>query len=218
MQGSPISPYLFDIYVETLIEKIRNEGALREECVIMYADDLAVVCYNELNMRKVIEIIKEWSGEKGLSINKKKSGILQVLGKRQKITLQIDNIRVIPIVKSYKYLGINIYERLAAEKHREQMKPNILYLIYRLKWVPSPLTSIRFTANMWHVFIRPLIESCLYFNIVNTKHKDFETIKWARTTFKSMCGLTKTTKNVIRGPKKWVYQSQSHFIIYVAGL
>ena len=96
MQGSPISPYLFDIYVEALIEKIRNEGALREECVLMYADDLAVVCYNEQNVRKVIEIIEEWSGENGLSINKRH---LTSTWEKAKITSQIDNIRGISIVK-----------------------------------------------------------------------------------------------------------------------
>ena len=46
MQGSPISPYLFDIYIKELMKKIKTVGALRDECVLMYADDLAVICYN----------------------------------------------------------------------------------------------------------------------------------------------------------------------------
>ena len=50
---------------------------------------------------------------------------------------------------------------------------------------------------MWHVFIRPLIEPCLLFNIVNTETKNDKMISWARSTFKSMCGLVKTTKNDI---------------------
>ena len=63
--------------------------------------------------------------------------------------------------------------------------------------MPSNLTSIKFKANMWHVFIRPLIELCLYFKIVNTETKNKMIIGWARSTFKSMCGLAKTTKNEI---------------------
>ena len=35
MQGAPISPYLFNIYVEDLIEKIKKEGTVREECILI---------------------------------------------------------------------------------------------------------------------------------------------------------------------------------------
>ena len=123
MQGSPISPYLFDTYIEELIEKIKNIGPLRDECVLMYADDhLAVICYNERKVKQVIRIIEEWSEINGLIVNKKKNGIMQVMGTKKQTTLKDDNISGIPVVKSYKYLGLHIDERLSVENHCNEMK------------------------------------------------------------------------------------------------
>ena len=100
--------------------------------VLMYADDLAVICYNEQKVKHVICIIEKWSGINGLTVNKKKSGIMQVVGTRQQTTLKDDNISWIPVVKSYKYLGLHIDERLSVENHCNEMKRKISYLMYRL--------------------------------------------------------------------------------------
>jgi len=46
MQGSPIAPYLFNIYIEELLELLMTKHSLSVEEVLAYADDLAVVCYS----------------------------------------------------------------------------------------------------------------------------------------------------------------------------
>ena len=48
---------------------------------------------------------------------------------------------------------------------------------------------------MWYVFIPPLIEPCLFFNITNSQFNKIMTR--TRSTFKSMCGISKTVKNKI---------------------
>ena len=96
----------------------------------MYADHLAVVCYNENHLKKVIQSIGGWSQENGLNINKNKSEIIQILGKKQRKQITTKNINGIPIVQTYKYLGIHINDQTSLEHHYEQIKAKISYLIY----------------------------------------------------------------------------------------
>ena len=53
-----------------------------------------------------------------------------VLGKRQQTILTMDSINDIPVVKSYKYLGIHIDNKLSVENHYNLVKPKISYVIY----------------------------------------------------------------------------------------
>jgi len=42
-----------------------------------YADDLLILCTSSYQLRKYISIIKKWSIENNLSLNAKKSGIIE---------------------------------------------------------------------------------------------------------------------------------------------
>jgi len=50
-----------------------------------YADDIARICYNKRKTVEVVRGIEKWSSENGLNINKKKSGIMQVISSRQRV-------------------------------------------------------------------------------------------------------------------------------------
>ena len=71
------------IYVKKLIDEIKNDEILRDDYILIYANGLAVVFYNESNTRNIINTINEWSRNNGLIVNKRNSGIFQALGKRQ---------------------------------------------------------------------------------------------------------------------------------------
>jgi len=92
-----ISPLLFDIYVESLIEKIHKNHNIPISDILFYADDLAIICsYNAAE--RVIETVENEAKNLSLIINKKKSGILPIKNSRFKFTLLTKPVREIPIV------------------------------------------------------------------------------------------------------------------------
>ena len=80
LQGSVLSPYLFNIYINDLIEEID----LNAFEVLAYADDIAVICKNKEELLNVMKIVERWSNDNKVNINKKKSGILVIQNNSKK--------------------------------------------------------------------------------------------------------------------------------------
>ena len=72
-QGSCISPILFNLYIDDLIKKLNEETSNKTWA---FADDIVVVTENKEQLRKVMEIINQWSSSNSININKAKSGIM----------------------------------------------------------------------------------------------------------------------------------------------
>ena len=53
-QGSILSPALFDIFVEDLVEAIAKELSLTIEDILLYADDLLVLCRSPEQVKKCV--------------------------------------------------------------------------------------------------------------------------------------------------------------------
>ena len=119
IQGGVISPTLFLIMFNDLIEKLTNLGYE----VFAYADDLAIVGIGDEKLRDVIKIVEDWTVENKMEINKKKSGIM--IHNRNNLAKRIErkeNIEGFPIVKEYKYLGIIIDCGLTFEAHLQYIE------------------------------------------------------------------------------------------------
>ena len=105
-QGSPISPLLFNIYLDEILRKLKRRHKLENEDIFAYADDLAFsIPYDQ--MESVILSLKTLSEDANMAINNKKSGILWI-NRRWKKSPKDSEIANIPVVESYKYLGVEI--------------------------------------------------------------------------------------------------------------
>ena len=71
-QGSVISPSLFNIYIDSLIETLKSDTI----AIHAWADDISFTCKNKQQLIRAINSAEEWCSKKGMAINKAKSGIL----------------------------------------------------------------------------------------------------------------------------------------------
>ena len=68
LQGSILSLFLFNLYINDLIEEIKKVAFE----VLAYADDIAILCSCEREINLVIDVVERWAEENKLILNKKK--------------------------------------------------------------------------------------------------------------------------------------------------
>ena len=63
-QGEILSPLLFSIYINSLIEELNEEingSSTGNRTNLAYADDLATLCIGEFQLHKALKILDKWS-------------------------------------------------------------------------------------------------------------------------------------------------------------
>ena len=71
LQGSILSPMLFNRYVDDLITDLCEKFQ-----TYAYADDISVLCENMIETKRAIRYIEKWGKKNELNLNKKKCGIM----------------------------------------------------------------------------------------------------------------------------------------------
>ena len=107
IQGSVLSPLLFNIFINDLLCKYES----KEIYARAHADDIVWVCKSMKQTIVAITIMKDWWSTNYMMVNKDKSGILRIIKRSGKIT----DIKIwlnILEVSTYKYLGININQSI----------------------------------------------------------------------------------------------------------
>ena len=77
-QGCVLSPALFSIYVNDLATEIKNLhcGVYFDDIgisILLYADDIALIASNEVDLQRMLNVLSEWSNKWRISINEKKT-------------------------------------------------------------------------------------------------------------------------------------------------
>ena len=140
LQGSIISPMLFNLYIDDLIEDLSNR------CfeVLAYADDLAIICRNRAELVDAMSALEEWSASNGIGINKAKSGIL-ILKNPGRYEAEIGGY---PVKKTYKYLGVKLDSKLSPLPGLIEVNSKLSIYLKRNNWLikkhfsPRSLTLI----------------------------------------------------------------------------
>ena len=145
IQGGTISPTLFTIFVNDLIARLDKKGFQ----VFAYADDIAILGTGGKALDAAWRLIWDWSFDNQMQVNKKKSGIIVHKGKLpnqcQQNGTNCHQLSSIPLVESYKYLGVWIDRSLNFRKHLEYTKEKIrssMKILNIMKWRK---------CSKWHV-------------------------------------------------------------------
>lgn len=210
-QGSILSPALFNIFIEDLAEKLEKEGELNFQDILLYADDILLLCKTEMQLKKCINIIETWCSENGMELNKKKSGVLIFAPRR---AMDIPNmkrvkkgrnngdwiparesINGIPIVSKYKYLGTCLDNKLTMKTQLDSIRRKANFLFVRL--YPFLVTaSAEGRRDMWLTMVSPLFNSILITMYAEESiSHDRDVMRLRRYTFKRFMLIPKSTNS-----------------------
>ena len=116
-QGAVLSPTLFALYINDLIEELNMDSIC-----YAFADDLVIVAKGTRELNLAIDKVENWSGMNGIDINKAKSGIMQLRADRRTPNPMMTVFREYPIIEQYKYLGVILDNclNLKFELHRKK--------------------------------------------------------------------------------------------------
>ena len=111
-QGSILSPYLYNIYTNKLLEQIRNTNVgtvLTDQStsITSYADDIILMSSTLRGLQQMIDMCIDYGYKNGIKFNANKTEFI-VSGQAtiKNISLVIDNIKVSPS-KNLKHLGFH---------------------------------------------------------------------------------------------------------------
>jgi hypothetical protein len=97
-QGSVLSPFLFNIFIDKLAQKINS--LFKIPVVLFFADDINIKARTYEEGQSLINICLEWSRSHYMTWGISKCGSV---GSKRSFMLQGQPI---PMVKNYKYLGV----------------------------------------------------------------------------------------------------------------
>ena len=111
-QGCPLSPTLFNIYLEDLMKNcFQNTGGVniggRKIKCIRFADNMALLAQDKRMLKNMLMELNERREDYGMKINISKTKAMVIRRKPKKIDIRIKG-EAIEQVDSFKYLGCNI--------------------------------------------------------------------------------------------------------------
>jgi exonuclease III len=131
-QGCPSSPLNFNVYINDIMDNMRELGVetegLRERiCGLLFADDLVLMCPTRNNLRQCAKLLEKWAETAQMSFGHAKCAVMgfgpkahkKVSHRTQKWHLTGKEIKV---VEQYTYLGICFDSSLSLEKMAQERR------------------------------------------------------------------------------------------------
>lgn len=104
LQGSPLSPWLFNLFVDGLLYRLNTGDSSIPRC-LFYADDGVVVPQTDREVQPLLDITLDWSRRNGLELNVGKCGFVSQSQCPPSIHLGGEEIA---LVEEYPYLGFPV--------------------------------------------------------------------------------------------------------------
>jgi hypothetical protein len=145
LQGSPISPHLFNFFVDSLITELNHDYSCLEKdpvpYTLFYADDgtLLPADYNEA--QRLLQIVERWLDANSLRLNERKCGHMSQHLIQQSLFLN-HGPEELPLVQQHDYLGFPMTARgIDFEAH--------LILIRRISAAIARANFLSISSDSW---------------------------------------------------------------------
>ena len=122
-QGCPLSPTLFDIYIDDLVQDLQKcQHGIQHTPVLAYADDVLVMADTPEKLQEMIKICHDWTCKWRMKANTIKSQTMQWLPNHNPNEPRPDcNMKFgdanLKCVRIYKYLGVHLDDELTFNEH-----------------------------------------------------------------------------------------------------
>lgn len=165
IQGSALSPCLFNAYIDTLSCELKEKMEYGIVCRgrvynhLMYADDTVLMSDSSKGIQELVATAGEWSKRYGMKFNPTKCKLIAKKNdKRRKIKLYG---RTIEAVKSEPYLGITFHRN--GIHWEETFDKRIIKATNRIHWLKRKGMNatgwrIRMSLAVYKAFVRPMLE------------------------------------------------------------
>jgi hypothetical protein len=127
-QGCPLSPILFDIYINDVFKNLATSEILSGAHGLMYADDILLWAKSLDRLNDRIREVDKWCVNNGMAINRAKCGVFQ-FGPHNTIDPELVHLGL-PVVEAYKYLGLRLTPKDTVEniaKYKQTRLQNKIY-------------------------------------------------------------------------------------------
>ena len=157
-QGSALSPLLFNLAMERLLEVPRGAKVH----MVAYADDLTIVVVGDDSMdevKRVLKAIDEQCSLLGFKINYEKSNAMKIRAKIPAMQLTVQN-RVIDWVSAHKILGIQHHTSLNPNTHIKYITDRIQSKLNVMRAMTSPKLGLNYQVlrTFYIACIRSIID------------------------------------------------------------
>ena len=214
-QGDPLSPILFNIFINNIFNKLREANCdpvtLDGENMInalAYADDIVLLSTTKEGLQKAIDTVQEYCTNWKLKINSSKTKTMIFSRGNQKIKTSFKlGGETLENTKEYKYLGITIHKKNCsfnpALKYLRTKAVRALYALRSkidIKKLPIPTALKLFDA-----LIKPILlyASEVWEPFVKNNPDDWDKSEIERTYtqfLKQLLGVNRTTTTImVRG-------------------
>lgn len=153
-QGSPISPLLFNIYMEEFLRILKERIEIQK--YLVYADDLVIII-DHTSVTRFLNELYILAEDFHLIINPKKSSIIPIKNHTRLSELTETDLHQIPITNEYCYLGILINSMGSVSPQFSKIMQRSSYLAKCFKRNVSRI-SYENQYLIWNAYIRPYFQ------------------------------------------------------------
>jgi hypothetical protein len=155
LQGSPLTPWLFNLFVDDLLYKVNERVPGPIPVCLFYADDGVLVADSKTDLAELLEVIEAWTMENAIFLNPGKCA--EVTSRPEMPTLSAYGV-AIPHVEVYSYLGFPVTANgIDFEQHLTQ---RIDAAIGRAQWlgVFSNSWGAGHRLRVYKTYLAPMFE------------------------------------------------------------
>jgi hypothetical protein len=154
MQGSVLSPHMFNIVIDPLIRKL-NEIIL----TLAFADDVVLHGHIPSKLEVAWKAIGEWGINSTVAVNSKKCVIIihRASSRGRKVIKDFATRHGIPVVAEYRYLGTLITKRLTVSGLIRDVKAKVMQRAAAVAKVRLISHNVRTAALAYQALVLPLV-------------------------------------------------------------
>ena len=202
-QGGPLSGLLFEIYIDELIQILKNSPNgmhIYDHCIscVAYADDIALCSNTENGLQELINIAVKYAKKWKFKFNPKKCEVMYFGKSSREPQIFIDNT-MLKVVEESVYLGTHVTKN---KKLENQYVEKRIREAYKKAWQIKSVGSRRVQINpitFSRGFSAVVIPSLLYgYNVIRLSKRNLKSIDQMQINVaKNIQGLSSNTPAVV---------------------